>query len=183
MKRNGTAIVIANDNRNRLIAETSAQLLGQCAFARCPCGRLNLDTTPAGQAKKALENNNILLAHIGIPGRQDYQESIFQFLNGYAGLTVKPATGFITHDAAHAGYVVREWLAENPRARNIIPDGRLNIIDARSPLTSATMEAALEVLSANAPPLAKPHIHAKALQPLTEVAISALSRPSFVVSI
>jgi len=92
---------------------------------------------------EALEKQHAALVRVGVPGRGDYSEVLYSFLEAYMGVKRKPLLGLITHDARHTRYMLEQWPAVLR-----LPDGAVSIIDASRSLSvrPSTLETALDLL-------------------------------------
>lgn len=151
--RKNLRIAIISDSRNYSIADTYFTLLKTGAFNGCQSHSLHFDPACPERVTEGMERLQIVLAHIGIPGRHDYARQMHAFLEAYAAVRRKPAAGIVTHDCDHTRYVIEKWLTGATRSPHHLPDGAVSIIDASRPLHSRTLEKALEILLSKMPPL------------------------------
>ena len=137
MTRKDLRIGIISDSRNQSIAETYLLLLKGSLFASCTCNRIGFDLSHPERTTELLERQHVALAHVGIPGRHDYQKNLHTFLEAFAAAKRKPAVGLVTHDVDHTRYVIDKWLDSPFRSPRTLPDGALSLVDASKPLRTA----------------------------------------------
>lgn len=172
MNRKDLRIGIVTDSRNQCIAETYFSLLKESAYAPSQCSRINFDYLHPGSATGQMEKQHVMLASIGLPGRDDYQQRVGGFLEAFAAVKRKPPTGLVTHDCDHTRYVIDRWLGGDAQSPRDLPDGILSIVDAARPLRLRALEKALDILIGNMPVLPPSKYHAI---PFTRVQVDSLS--------
>lgn len=153
MNRQDIRLAIVSDRPNQGIAKTYLSLLDKNGNASMPnrCSAVTFDPSHPALVTEALEKQHVALAQVGIPGRRDYQDTLYAFLTAYAAVKRKPSIGLVTHDVGHTRYMIDCWLYGAARSPHLLPDGALSIIDASRPLRFQSLEAALDVLVRNRP--------------------------------
>ncbi len=172
MTRKDLRIGIISDSRNQSIAETYLLLLKGSLFASCTCNRIGFDLSHPERTTELLERQHVALAHVGIPGRHDYQKNLHTFLEAFAAAKRKPAVGLVTHDVDHTRYVIDKWLDSPFRSPRTLPDGALSLVDASKPLRKSALEKAVEMLTEGMPALPPAKHHAI---PFTHVLVDSMS--------
>lgn len=103
-------IALLYDSLNKGNADIYARLFRHTPFAHHGLRRLIFDPERIGRTARALERYDVVLAALGIPGRQDYKESLKAFLDAYASAKQKPAVGLVSYEPDASSLIINEWL-------------------------------------------------------------------------
>ncbi len=129
------------------VVETYRALLGNTAYADCPTVKTEFNPRHPQQFIQDISRQQVTLAHIGAPGKPNYEERLHAFMDAYAAAKRPPVMALVTHDGSHTGYVVEQWLERagtNPLPHP--PTAMLTIVEARKPLESRTIQLTLDLL-------------------------------------
>jgi hypothetical protein len=103
-------IALLYDTSNRAYADTLIRLFRHTSYTQHGIRRLIFDAARPERTTRALERYDIILAAIGVPERQDYQETIDPFMTAYAAAIRKPAVGIISHAPNSTQMNIERWI-------------------------------------------------------------------------